>query len=315
MKKIAAWILMLAVSVSLLACGGPEAGNTPTEETKPADTFPYPEINEKLTWDAIRSFPVKRADMTEQEMRQLCVDFFRFSKTALWIPDTNWTYIKTKDGETDEMYKGKIYGGLPYIGVASGNVYRIMDYINEETGVVDMTEPMAEPKLFGNQCSIASYWGWARVINSADFGWTYEMVQSKGFLRVGPYTYDDTISRFQDDLYQTDDVIRENGPEIIYESYAAMKMADGLITYTGAGHAMMCTADPVVVYDAEGIIDPANSYLLITDQHSKWVEATNGAGDTYTHKNFVDRKMSFYELLTEAYIPFTFAEFSGADPI
>lgn len=313
MKKAALCLLAAILALSLLACG--KTASDPTQTTAPADTFPYPTINQKLTWNAIEAFPVKHAGMTEEEMRQLCVDFFQFSKTALWTPNADWEYVKTKDGETDQVFRGKVYGGLPYIGVASGNVYRLMDYINESTGVVDMTEPMQNPKLFGNQCSIASYWGWARVINSADFGWTYEMVHSRGFLRVGPYTYDDKLTRFQADIYGTDDVIRENGAEIMYASYAAMKKADGLINYTGAGHAMMCSGDPVVVYDADGKIDPAQSYLLITDQHGKWVEATNEAGDTYTHKNYVNRKYTFFDLMNDAYIPFTFAEFSGADPI
>ena len=56
-------------------------------------------------------------------------------------------------------------------------------------------------------------------------------------------------------------------------------------------------------------------YCKITDQHGKWVEATNEAGDTYTHKNYVNRKYTFFDLMNDAYIPFTFAEFSGADPI
>ena len=35
------------------------------------------------------------------------------------------------------MLQGTTYGGLPYVGVASGNVYRMMDYINEY-GILDM---------------------------------------------------------------------------------------------------------------------------------------------------------------------------------
>lgn len=310
MRKYIAMVLLLGILFSFCACAGDTA-----PETTPVDTFPYPTINQKLTWDAIDAFPVKSADMTPQELRQLCVDFFIFSKTALWIPDQNWEYQKTKKGNTDEMFQGVIYGGLPYIGVSSGNVYRLMDYINEDTGVVDMTEPMAAPHLFGNQCSIASYWGWARVVNSADFGWTYEMVQNRGFLRVGPYTYDDTQPRFQADIFTTKMVVEQNGPEIMYQSYAAMQLGDGMIYYTDAGHAMMCSGAPVVVYNEDGTINGQQSYLYITDQHGAWAEATNEAGDTYQHKNYVNRKMTFSQLLLETYIPFTFGEFLGTDPV
>lgn len=310
MKKYIAMVLLLGILFSFCACAG-----DPPPQTAPADTFPYPTIHQKLTWDAINAFPVKSADMTPEQLRQLCVDFFIFSKTALWTPDANWQYQKNKDGDPDEMFQGAVYGGLPYIGVASGNIYRLMDYIDEDTGVVDMTEPMRAPKLFGNQCSIASYWGWARVVNSADFGWTYEMLHNRGFLRVGPYTYDDTQTRLQTDLFTTEMIVSQNGAETMYRSYAAVLPGDGFVYYNGAGHAMMCSGAPVVVYNPDGTIDGRESYLYITDQHGAWVEATNEAGDTYQHKNYVNRKMTFNQLFTDTYIPFTFAEFLGTDPV
>lgn len=311
MRKSLAFIL---AAMLLLLCGCAQVPDA-TETTQ--DPYAgYPTINQKLTWDAINAIPIKREDMTVEEMRDLCVQFFEFSKTALWIPDRSWSYTKNENGSPDEMVQGQIYGGLPYIGVASGNIYRLMDYIHEESGVVDMTQPIAEPKLFGNQCSIGSYWGWARVINSADYDWTFGMVHNRGFLRVGPYNYDDSQLRFNGDVFETTDVIAENGSEIMCRSYAQMLHADGLVTYqAGAGHAMMCYTDPVVVYAADGTIDGNQSYLHIIDQHSNWSEATNEAGDTFLHKNFIGKKFTFNELMIEGYIPFTFAEFLGTDPV
>lgn len=314
MKKASLYVLLLCLLLSLCACGG-KKDVTAKHPTEPVDPYNYPEIRQKLTWEAINAFPVKRADMTEDEMRDLCVDFFRFSKTALWIPDENWEYIKTKNGNTDNMYKGTVYGGLPYIGVASGSVYRLMDYIDEETGVVDMTEPMKNPKLFGNQCSIGAYWGWGRVVNSAKYTWTSGMVQANGFLRVGPYTYDDRIQGFEDGIFTTADVINANGAEVMYQSYAEMKRGDGFVYFTDAGHTMMCATDPVVVRFPDGSIDGNQSYVTIIDQHGEWSEATNEAGDTYRHKNYVDRKFTFNQLITDTYIPFTFGEFQGTDPV
>lgn len=313
MKKQIIGILLICAVLLMWGCGSfHDTGTAPTE---PADSFSYPTIRQKLTWDAINAFPVKTGDMNEEQMRDLCVDFFRFSKTALWIPNQNWSYIKSKSGNTDEMYKGTIYGGLPYIGVASGSVYRLMDYIDEETGVVDMTEPMKNPKLFGNQCSIGAYWGWGRVVNSANYLWTSSMVRQNGFLPVGPYTYPENLTHFADGMYTTTDVINENGADIMYQSYGAMRHADGLVTFTGAGHTMMCSQDPVVVRSADGAIDGNQSYMLIIDQHSQWSEATNEAGDTYQHKNYVDRKFTFNQLMADGYIPFTFGELIGTDPV
>lgn len=310
MKKVTAGIFAFCLALSLCACGDKEP-----KSTEPVDNYNYPEIQEKLTWEAINAFPVKSEDMTEDEMRDLCVDFFRFTKTALWIPNQNWEYVKTKNGNTDSMYKGNIYGGLPYIGVASGSIYRLMDYIDEETGVVDMTEPMNNPKLFGNQCSIGAYWGWSRVVNSANYLWTSGMVQKNGFLRVGPYTYDDNLSHYEAGVFTTADIINQNGADVMYASYAAMKRADGLVYFTEAGHTMMCVTDPVVVYAADGSIDGNQSYITIIDQHGEWSEATNASGDTYRYKNYVDRKFTFNQLMTANYIPFTFGEFLGTDPV
>lgn len=315
MKRLITLLMSLTVALGLFAgCGG--GSDAPTEPTKSqGPSYNYPTINEKLTWEKINAFPIKNENMTEDELRQLCVDFFNFSKTALWIPNTNFTYQKTNKGNTDEMIMGKIYGGLPYIGLASGNIYRLMDYIDEETGVVDMTEPSQNPGLFGNQCSIGAYWGWSRVVNSADYSWTMTMVQSKGFLRVGPYTYDDTIIRYTEGVCDTSMIAKANGEQVMYESYAAMKPADGLVNYISAGHTMMCTAAPVVVYNDDGTINGVQSYVTITDQYSNWEDATNEAGDTYTRKNNVNHQYPFYQLYADAYLPFTFAEFLGTDPV
>ncbi len=268
----------------------------------------------RLTWENINSFPVKSADMSTMELRMLCVEFLQFAKTALWIPDEDFSYIRNKAGSQDKMFGGEIYGGLPYIGNGSGNVYRLMDYMDEERGVVDMSEASKHPKLFGNQCSIGSYWGWARVINSADYDWTFNMVASRGFIPVGPVTYNEEITSFsQEDTAQ---ICAKNGEQILYQSYAKMLPADGLISsHPAGGHVVMCSVAPHVEYLPDGTIDGENSYLYITDQHQRWVERENSAGITYQHKNYINRKFTFKALFKGKNIPFTFGEFLGTDPV
>ena len=78
------------------------------------------------------------------------------------------------------------------IDLAPGDISSM--YITE-----DMTEAEKNPKLFGNQCSFGAYWGWGRVINSANYGGTNEMVLKNGFLRVGDYSYapyGDSLEKF-----------------------------------------------------------------------------------------------------------------------
>ena len=89
MKRFFALLICLAALLSLAACAAPPQETTApatqpseTQPTEPVDDYEYPEIKEKLTWEKINSFPVKTSDMTVEEMRELCVDFFQFSKSS-----------------------------------------------------------------------------------------------------------------------------------------------------------------------------------------------------------------------------------------
>ena len=57
LKKTLSITLVILLLFSLTACGQPAApAQTEAETTQPVDTFPYPEIKETLTWDAINAF-------------------------------------------------------------------------------------------------------------------------------------------------------------------------------------------------------------------------------------------------------------------
>jgi hypothetical protein len=177
-----------------------------------------------------------------------------------------------------------------------------------------MSEISKYPKLFGNQCSVGSYWGWARVVNSVRYDWTYNMVASRGFIPVGPYTYDESISSFND--YSTVQICYDNGEQTMFESYAAMLPADGLTSNDpSVGHVIMCREKPHVERFPNGTIDGENSYVYIIDQHQGWVEAENASGTVYEHKNYLKRKHTFSSLFKSNYVPFTYGEFLGTDPV
>ena len=313
MKKILAMILCAAMLLTFAACGSEPVNETTetTEETEPVDTYPYPAINDKLTWEKINAFPMKNENMTVQEMRDLCVEFMRFSKTAMWTPNADVHYVRNAKGVEDDMFKGTVYAGLPYVGLGTGNVYRMMDHLNEKTGVMDMTEATAAPKMFGNQCSCTTYWAWGRVINSfgATQAYTANMTQMNGYLRVGPYTYPDNQPKFSEQ-YTTKMVCDANGLDVMCQSYAQMHLADGMVQYSTAGHTIMVSSEPHVEY-VDGKINPATSYVTILEQAQTWLDYTNEAGDNAKVKNSVDKKMTFLDLFNQAYLPFTYAEFLG----
>lgn len=315
-KKILAILLAMALAACLAACGG--AGGS-TGETTSVSAYKskgeFTALNDPLSWEDLNAFPIKSADMSIEELRKLCVDFFRYTKTACWIPDDNFTYWHNNE-QTNEFTQtaGTVYGGLPYIGTSSGSIYRVLDYMDPETGVVDIAGLTQNPKLYGNQCSIGAYWGWARVINSAKYDWTESMVAANGFLRVGPYTYPDYTVGLSDG-YRTTQILQENGQETMYKSYAELKAGDGIVYFTTAGHVVMIASDAHVEYLPSGAIDPAASYVTVIDQTPTWNNATNEAGDYYAYEANVDAKWNFEKLFKGNYMPFTYGEWLGTDPI
>ena len=308
MKKAILFSLCLTFALCLAACGQ----KTPVSAYKSQGDFP--QIKDQLTWEKLNAFPQKREDMTPDEARQLCVDFFRFSKSALWTPDESMNYIRNKAGNSDSMTKGVIYGGLPYIGLGSGNVYRLMDYMDEETGVVDLSNAADVLKSFGNQCSIGAWWGWARAVNSSDYKWSQTCTVSHGLLRVGEYTYDDNLDEFTDS-YGTMDVLLENDQQVLFNSYAQLKPGDGIVWYVGGGHVTMCSSETHVEHLPDGTIDGEKSYITLIDQGMGWKNGENEAGDAYQYKTGVDVKKTFLKLESGGFLPFTFKEFTGDDPI
>lgn len=324
-------MLLAALCVAGLAACGQSGETTETvQQTKPqglvedlASNIDAAEIKDQLTWEKLNSFPIKWEGMSIDEARALCVDYFNFYKAALWTPSVDVEFVRNKSESNDVMEKGNIYGGLPYIGLGSGTLYRLMDYMDEETGVVDMHRAlkresfdtpvtMDEMKYFGNQCANGAFGGWGRVINTISSIATTNFTHSKGCLRLGDYTYDQ--DKWTADA-RTTAVLEANGEQTIFESYALMQPADGLVYYTTAGHAAMCISDAVVVRNSNGTINGDESYIYVTDQAQNWVAATNEAGDSYEYKNNWNVKKSFTALFEGNYLPFTFAEFLGTDPI
>lgn len=313
MKRWMAWILSVVLLISLAACAdsGEETVATEPETTGPA----YPQIAERLSWDKINALPVKSSTMTVEQMRKLCVDFMRLSKTALWTPDEEYTFIKTNKGAMETLEVGQVYGGMPYVGNnGSGNVYRMMDYYDPETGVLQVKRAGSPVRLFGNHCSGTVYWAWGRVINSFDYGATAYLTHANGFLRLGPYTYNEEQTVFGEET-GTRSICEANGEEIMFQSYAKLQMADGLVLNNGGGHVVMCAENAHVEYTADGKIDGEKSYVIILEQGSHWQEKRNASGDHYLMKNSVDTQWTFATLFKKSYLPFTFAEFLGTDPV
>ena len=322
MKKL----VLLLLAMVLLLCGCKKEEQQPVKKA-PVSAYKssgsYKDLgNDKLSWEGLNALPKKYTDMPADEARDTVVAFWRYCKTSLWIPDARYEVYMDKDGDGKEelqrwMEPGGIYAGLPYVSTATGNIYRLMDFMDEETGVVNVTEAGRDPLIFGGMCSSGCYWGWARVLNSADYRWCNDSVYNRGYLPVGPYTYDLSIIKLVNIGPQgTDNICQDNGEQVMYQSYANMKRADGLIAvWEKNGHTMMCSTDPVVVYNEDGTINGEKSYMCVLEQGGTWRDGVSAGGIAYQYEYSLDKEFTFQKLYTSCYIPYTFGELIGTDPV
>ena len=301
MKRSICLFLALVCAVSLAGCGSRSVQKA----------VPTP-----LTWEAIDAIPIATADMTEEQLRQIVLDFFRLQLTFQWTPKESFAYSIVTYKEPRSFSSGVVYAGLPYQGRSlAGNLYWAMEYYDQQTGILDNSgmDGQTFSQLLGNHCTSSPYWAWMRVVNSVTSYANVRFTKSYGFLPVGDYGYD---TREWSDVAQTKLVTAENGEQRMYECYALLKPADGIFLYIGANgnsHCRMVSSYPVVVRNQDGTINGGESYLLYMDQGSGLKDYTADDGSVVHLQGKVDFKATFAELFSKSYLPFTFAEFTGAD--
>ena len=325
MKKITSLLLCLLMLLPLFAgCGSASLESKQAEqtrqetkeeanktETKPAINIPEIPAENRLSAEKIASFPIANDSMTEDELRNLCVEFFRFSQTFAWTPDESWNYTIGASTKQHTLSQGTVYGGFPYLHGA-GNVYRMLEYYDEKTGLVDTSELGANARYLGNFCSYGSGWGFSRVVNSASHNLTQEMVPAEGYIPVGPYKMNTSLTKFPEN--ETVAICQDNGENVMYQSYACLKPADALVYYTTGGHIIMVSSVHVEKND-DGTVSGEKSYVTFIDQATNWWDGTLANGNTYRVQGGVDKKYTFEKLFKTSYIPYTFAEFLGTDPV
>ena len=268
-------------------------------------------IKVPLLEEQIDAVPIATADMTVDEWRQICLDYFKLQLEIPWTPDRDFTFQYKTTGVSMSREAGVGYAGLPYVSGAYGNLYRFMKYYDSKTGVVSVEgEDQEFADLIGNQCSNGAGWAWARVINNTTFQSTVSMTQARGCIKLGPYEYDTSIWEFT----STRSICVENGEQIMYQSYALWQPADGMVYYHRTGHVQMVASKPQIVYLENGEIDGDASTVCIIDQTSKDGKMTylqtEQNGELWQQGN-TSKEMTFKELFDKGYIPFTFAEFIG----
>ncbi|MBR2615585.1 MAG: hypothetical protein IKC69_02785 [Clostridia bacterium] len=347
MKRIVAFLFTLLTLLPLFSCQNTEAPAAterkaageirnpitspsivnPEEWKKTTETeeeiAPPVTVLEPLTPDRIHSIPVADASMSTEELRRICVEFFALEVSFTWTPKSTAKYVVQKFLHPVTYQKGGLYAGIPYVLIGSGNLYRTMDYYDEATGVYDVSGLAHNQNLVGNACSGSAGYAWGRVVNSAMIAYTESHTPKNGFIPLGDYVSNPFIYAFgvtapesNPGAIDTDDIIAQNDPQTMYESYALLLPADGIVN---PGHVRMAKEAAVVVRNADDTIDPEESYCIFIEQgcycdgphHTR----TQADGTVYQIQGNDNYKASFAQLLKDHYLPFTFAEFLGTDPV
>jgi len=297
-----------------------ESATSPAKETESDPETPsYPKFEGKITPSQLDAIPIANENMSSDELRQICLDYFRMQLTFQWTPAKEIAYTITSYDKKVNLQVGKVYAGLPYISESrSGNLYHLFRYYDPETGVLDPGGIQGRNfvMLLGQHCASGATWGWNRVVNSTRQTLTAQMIHSRGFLRVGPYTYPDEMDAWEREGNTTKKICLDNGEQTMYQSYASLLPADGMVlVITGGMHVRMAVSVHVE-YRADGVtIDGDKSYVTYLDQGSSFATLPRPEGGVVYVQGGVDEKESFKKLYSAGYVPFTFKEFHGQDPI
>ena len=303
--------LLLLCALCLCACG--TAASAATEPTEPAEKL----VPKPLTWADIDAIPIATADMTEAELRQICVDFFRLQLSFQWTPKEPLSYVIATYEKSNLFDVGQVYAGCPYNAPGTfGNLYVVMDYYDSETGLLDNSgmDQQTFADRIGNHCSSGPSWAWSRVINSVEGFGNSVMTPHYGYIPVGDFVCNTACYV---DGSTTMRVCEENGRQVMYEAYAQVKPGDLMLNHKGEEsltHVRMVAADPVIVRTADGAIDPKNSYVPTIHQHSAASRQTVDGYEVIAQGS-IDEPFTFEDMYDTGYLVFTFAEFLGEDPV
>ena len=346
MKRAFLIFLVLAMLMSFTACTlddvmamiGGSAPQTPTESEPTEPPAAKTDVPKPYTKAEMEALKVAKPGMTEEELRQIVLDYMRAQCYIVWTPSETFSY--TSQTTFKKLYAGKLFGGMPYISERQSSLYAFMHFYDERNGMLDMEKLMSYDQwegIIANQCSGATFWAWSRVSESVDFSYCNWILPAQGYIFPEKIH---NILKDVDKYYYTDpeqsthtfyDVCEVLGEQAMYEMYKDMEPADGLVCYTAykketaadgtvtktpsaAGHVIMCSSVHVE-YDANGNIDGAKSYATILDQTLAWktTKLENGV-DCDVYPNW-DNEFSFHKLYVLGYMPFTLPEFTGADDV
>lgn len=167
-KELSLYDLM-TVGATVYNAKGESTGKSSleTEQTE-LGTVSYGAI---LTQESIDALGIANSKMSAQELRELCLQYFKLQLSFLWTPSENvecypngspslygkymqqYAGQETADFDTNTgkaLLEGTIYGGIPYQTVSTGNIYRWKEYYEESTGIMYLLDALIENGTYDN---------------------------------------------------------------------------------------------------------------------------------------------------------------------
>ena len=167
-QKLSLYDLMTS-GATIYNAKGISTGKTPLEtETTDLGTISYGTV---LTQDSLDAIGIANDKMSAQELRELCLRYFKLHLSFLWTPSENvecyptgspslygkymQQYAGQENADFDKntgkaLLTGNIYGGIPYSNVSTGNLYRWLEYYDESTGTMRLLDALVENGSYDN---------------------------------------------------------------------------------------------------------------------------------------------------------------------
>ena len=270
-------------------------------------------VSQPATRADLDAIPVATSDMTEDQLRQIVLQYFRFDINFPWVSYAPVQYVINDGALAFDLSANQLYCGMPYTNAGSC-VQQFMDYYNTSTG--EFRNPFGTDvgSHLGNNCSSSVYWAWGRISSTIRFRSTEQMTFTNNVVQVGDYEVDTSYKSFKNsDHYNTRVVCDNNGLAKMSKAYAELRPADACVAYDEVTnpeklkhHTMMVYEVHVVKY-ASGNINPDSSYIIFYEQNSLDYAGTLN-GQSVRVLGRLNRKSYFKDLFDEGYIPITCKE-------
>lgn len=304
--------IILCALLLLCAC---TTSAQPPRESLPTET---PHVD---TTGYVVENPMKYPDYTfdheptVQELRETAVRAMKDLLSIQWSTAKKIAY--NKSGPISEKrfqhQADTTYAGTPYSNGSTG-IFQFFEYYDQETGRFWYPGTAGElSRNLGNSCADSLIWAYDTVCTTINGGYyPATMVYANGYYPVGDYVYNFEITTYN--KLPTGEIIKQNGRQVIMDSYSKILMGDALVS-TSDNHGMMAIEDAHVVMQEDGNIDTAASYIMIQDQRGGsgegFYEKTEN-GKLIQYSGRTSAKYTFDELYKKTYLPVRPAEFMGA---